>query len=215
MKLTRFSIHRPIFTTMVVLIVIVLGTVSLQRLSIDLMPDITMPRLSVRTFYTNASPEEIETLITRPIEEAMSAISGVEEVSSSSSEGRSVVTVTFTWGTDIDEAANDVRDRLDRIIPRLPDDADRPLLRKFDLADFPILIIGASSDLDPVEMRRIIDEQISYRIERVAGVAEVAEIEAAVNFLRALTRLYRLEGSLLLRRGIAAPGLAGSVPAGE
>ena len=173
MKLSRFSIHRPIFTTMVVLIVIVLGTVSLQRLSIDLLPDITMPRLSVSTSYANASPEEIETLITRPIEEAMSAVSGVEEVSSTSSEGRSNVTVTFTWGTNIDEAANDMRDRLDRVIPRLPDDADRPRLRKFDLADFPILILGASSDLDPVQMRRIIDEQISYRLERVPGVAAV------------------------------------------
>ncbi len=173
MNLSRFSVHRPIFTIMVVLIVIILGGVSLSRLPIDLMPDITFPRLSVSTTYENASPEEMEELVTRPIEEAMRAVPGVEEVSSISSEGSSNVRVTFTWGTDLDAASNDVRDRLDRVIPRLPDDADRPRLRKFDLASFPVLILGASSRLDQVELRRIIDDQVKYRLERVPGVAAV------------------------------------------
>jgi len=135
------------------------------------MPDITYPTLSVSTTYENASPEEMEELITRPIEEAMSAVPGVEEVSSVSSEGISNVRITFTWGTDLDAAANDIRDRLDRVIPRLPDEAERPTLRKFDLASFPILILGAASNLDPVQMRRIIDDQIKYRIEKLPGVA--------------------------------------------
>jgi HAE1 family hydrophobic/amphiphilic exporter-1 len=113
----------------------------------------------------------MEELVTRPIEEAVSAVTGVEEVSSISSEGNSNVRVTFTWGTDLDAAANDIRDRLDRVIPRLPEDADRPRLRKFDLASFPVMILGAASRLDPVQMRRIIDEQVKYRIERVPGVA--------------------------------------------
>ncbi|MFQ6078122.1 MAG: efflux RND transporter permease subunit, partial [Thermodesulfobacteriota bacterium] len=157
MKISRFSVHRPIFTIMVALIVIILGGISLIRLPIDLMPDITYPTLSISTDYENASPEEVEELVTRPVEEAMSAVPGVEEVSSSSTEGRSRVRVSFAWGTDLDEAANDIRDRLDRVIPRLPDDAERPRLRKFDLASFPILILGAASNLDPVQMRRIID----------------------------------------------------------
>ncbi|MFQ5902718.1 MAG: efflux RND transporter permease subunit, partial [Candidatus Binatia bacterium] len=173
MKLSRFSVHRPIFTIMVALIVIILGGISLIRLPIDLMPDITYPTLSISTDYENASPEEIEELVTRPIEEAMSAVPGVEEVSSASTEGRSRVRVSFAWGTDLDEAANDIRDRLDRVIPRLPDDAERPRLRKFDLASFPVLILGAASNLDPVQMRRIIDDQVKYRIERVPGVAAV------------------------------------------
>jgi len=171
MKLSRFSVHRPIFTIMVILIVIILGGVSLSRLPIDLMPDITVPTLSVSTSYENASPEEVEELITRPMEEALSAVTGAEEISSISSEGSSSVRVSFTWGTDLDAAANDIRDRLDRVIPRLPADADRPRLRKFDLAGFPVMILGASSRLDPVQMRRIIDEQVKYRIERVPGVA--------------------------------------------
>ena len=173
MRASRFAVHHPVFTIMSVLIVMILGGISLSRLPIDLMPDITYPTLSISTTYENASPREIEELITRPIEEAMSAVPGVEEVNSVSSEGQSQVRVSFTWGTDLDAAANDVRDRLDRVAPRLPEEAERPLLRKFDLASFPILFLGASSRLDPVQMRLIIDEQIKYRIERLPGVASL------------------------------------------
>jgi len=173
MKLSEFSVKHPIFTVMITLIVIILGAVSFSRLPIDLLPDITYPTLSIQTSYENASPEEIEELISRPIEAALSAVPGVENVFSTSSEGRSSVRVTFGWGTDLDDAANDIRDRLDRVIPILPDDATRPRLRKFDLASFPILILGASSELDPIQMRRILDDQVKYRIERVPGVASV------------------------------------------
>ncbi len=173
MKLSQFSVHHPIFTVMIFLIVIILGFISFTRLPIDLMPDITYPTLSLSTSYGNASPEEIEELITRPIEEAMAAVPGVEEISSTSSEGRSSVRISFAWGTDLEEASNDIRDRLDRILPSLPEEIDRPRLRKFDPASFPILIMGASSDLDPIQTRRIIDDQIKYRIERVPGVASL------------------------------------------
>jgi len=173
MNISRFSVHRPVLTVMVSLIVIIVGGVSLSRLSIDLMPDITYPTLSISTGYENASPEEVEELITRPIEEAMSAVPGVEEVTSVSAEGNSSVRVTFTWGTDLDAAANDIRDRLDRVIPQLPEDADRPRLRKFDLASFPILILGVYSNLDPIQVRSIIDNQVKNRIERIPGVASL------------------------------------------
>jgi len=173
MRPSRFAVHHPVFTIMAVLIVMILGGISLSRLPIDLMPDVTYPTLSISTTYENASPREIEELITRPIEEAMSAVPGVEQVTSVSAEGQSQVRVSFTWATDLDSAANDVRDRLDRVAPRLPDEAERPFLRKFDLASFPILFLGASSKLDPVQMRLIIDEQIKYRIERLPGVASL------------------------------------------
>ena len=173
MKLSQFSVHHPIFIVMIFLIVVILGFVSFIRLPIDLMPDITYPTLSLFTSYGNASPEEMEELITRPIEEAMAAVPGVEEISSVSSEGSSMVRVSFDWGTDLEEASNDIRDRLDRIIPSLPEDVERPRLRKFDPASFPILIMGASSDLDPIQTRRIIDDEIKYRIERVPGVASL------------------------------------------
>ena len=173
MNLSRSAVRRPVFTIMMMLIVIVLGGISLIRLPIDLMPDITYPTLTIRTLYENASPEEIEELLTRPIEEAMSAVPGVEDVYSTSSEGASNVRVTFSWGTDLDTASNDIRDRLDRVIPRLPDDADRPTLRKFDIANFPVLIFGVSSNLNPLQLRKLIDDQVKYRIERIPGVASL------------------------------------------
>jgi HAE1 family hydrophobic/amphiphilic exporter-1 len=173
MSLSDFSIKRPIFIIMLTFAVIVVGLVSVSRLPIDLMPEITFPTLNISTSYENTGPEEIEQLITRPIEEAMSAVPGVEEVFSVSSEGSSSVRVMFSWGVDLDAAADDVRERLDRVIGRLPEDVNRPTLRKFDPAMSPILMLGALSNLDPIQTRRIIDEQISYRIERSPGVASV------------------------------------------
>ena len=173
MSLSEFAIHRPIFTIMLLLIVLVLGFIALTRLPIDLMPDITFPTLNVSTSYPNTAPEEMEQMITRPIEEAMSSVPGVEEIFSSSSQGGSTVRIMFDWGTNLDEAANDIRERLDRVIGRLPEDVDRPTLRKFDPAQMPVLMLGALSELDPIQVRKIIDQQISYRIERVPGVASI------------------------------------------
>jgi len=156
---------------MVTLIVILIGIVSLSRLPIDLLPEISYPALSINTSYGNAAPEEVENLVTEVIERAVMAIQGIEEVTSESTEGNSRVRVSFTWGTDLDAATNDVRDRLDRIIDDLPEETERPELRKFDPNSAPILIYGAASDLDPIELRRLIDDQISYRMEQVPGVA--------------------------------------------
>ncbi|MBF0406683.1 MAG: efflux RND transporter permease subunit [Candidatus Riflebacteria bacterium] len=173
MTLSEFSVRRPIGITMITCVIILFGIVSLTHLPIDLMPDITYPTISISATYENASPVEVETLLTRPIEQALSAVPGVEEVSSSSTEGRCQVKVTFTWGTDLDAAANDIRDRLDRILSKLPDGVDRPILRKFDLANFPILVLGAASELDPVQMLKVIEDQVKFRLERIPGVASV------------------------------------------
>lgn len=171
MNVSAFTTSRPIFTIMVTVIIILIGIVSLLRLPIDLLPEISYPVLSINTSYGNAAPEEVEKLVTEVIEGAVSAIQGIEEVTSESSEGNSRVRVSFTWGTNLDAASNDVRDRLDRVINNLPEEIDRPQIRKFDPNSAPILIYGAASDLDPIELRRLIDDQISYRIEQVPGVA--------------------------------------------
>ncbi len=174
MNLSKFSVHHPVFITMVTLMIIIMGGVSFIRLPIDLMPEIENPTITISSHYENASAEEMEELITRPIEEAMSAVPGVEQITSSSSEGQSNVRVLFSWGKDLDAASNDIRDRLDRVVSRLPDDmTDRPTLRKFDISSFPILTIGVSSKLNPVQMRTIIENQIKYRIERIPGVASL------------------------------------------
>lgn len=171
MNISEFSIKRPIFVTMLILVVLVLGFISFTRLPIDLMPDITFPTLVVSTSYPNTAPEEMEQIITRPIEEALSSVPGVEEIFSVSSQGSSSVRVMFDWGSNLEEAANDIRERIDRIIRRFPEEISRPSLRKFDPAQMPILMVGILSELDPLQVRKIIDEQVSYRLERVPGVA--------------------------------------------
>jgi len=173
MNLSEFSIKRPIFVSMLILVVLVLGFIALSRLPVDLMPDITYPTLNVSTSYPNTAPEEMEQIITRPIEEALSSVPGVEEIFSVSSQGGSTVRVMFEWGTNIDEAANEIRERIDRIVGRFPEEVQRPTLRKFDPAQSPILTIGILTELDPLQVRRIIDEQVSYRLERVPGVASI------------------------------------------
>ncbi len=173
MSLSEFSIKRPIFVIMLTLVVIVLGFISLSRIPIDLMPDITYPTLNVSTSYGNTAPEDMEQIITRPIEEALSSVPGVEEIYSVSSQGSSTVRVMFAWGTKLEEAANDIRERLDRIIGRFPEEVQRPTLRKFDPAQMPVLMLGVLTELDPIQVRKIIDEQMTYRLERVPGVASI------------------------------------------
>jgi HAE1 family hydrophobic/amphiphilic exporter-1 len=173
MKIPAFTVRHPILTSMVALIVVILGFIAVRRLPLDLMPDISFPVLSISTSYPNSSPAIVEQLITRPVEEAMSAVPGVEEISSTSSEGDSHVELYFAWGTNLETAAADVRDRLDRVVSRLPDDADRPRLHKFDPATIPVMTLGAYGEVDPVYLRELIDEQVAYRLERVDGVASV------------------------------------------
>jgi HAE1 family hydrophobic/amphiphilic exporter-1 len=173
MNLPRLSVQRPIFTTMVTLIVLVLGSASLSRLRIDLLPSVEMPTLTVATSYEGASPEVMERLVTQIIEEIIATVPGVEEMESTSSEGQSNVRVTFTWGIDIDEAATEVRSRLEDELDELPDEVDRPQIRKFDVNSFPVVLLGISSKLDPIELTSLIDEQVRDRFARLNGVAQV------------------------------------------
>lgn len=173
MNLARFSVRRPIFTTMIFLMIVVIGAVSFSRLRIDLLPFIEMPTLSIRTEYEGASPEVMERLVTRIIEEIVATVPGVEEISSQSSEGNSTVQVSFTWGTSIDIGALDVQSRIEDEIDELPDDTSRPRISKFDIASFPVVILGISSNLDPIEMTELIENQIRYRFGRIPGVAQV------------------------------------------
>jgi HAE1 family hydrophobic/amphiphilic exporter-1 len=173
MTLSRFSVKKPIFVTMVTMIVVIIGVVSLSRLRIDLLPNIELPTLTIRTQYEGASPVVMERLVTQIIEEIVGTVPGVEEMTSQSSEGNSSVRVSFVWGTDIDAAALDVQATLEDEINELPDDIVRPRVSKFDIASFPVVILGISSDLDPVELTSLIEDQIRYRFGRIPGVAQV------------------------------------------
>jgi HAE1 family hydrophobic/amphiphilic exporter-1 len=169
--INKASIYRPVLTTVIFIIIILLGIVSFMRLSIDMMPEVEYPTISVSTSYGNVGPEEIEELITKPIEQALAAVQNVEEISSTSSEGSSNVSVSFEWGTDLDVASNDIRERIDMVIRALPDDVDRPNIRKFDISSMPILMLGVSSGMNLLDLRELIEDQVQYRLERVNGVA--------------------------------------------
>ena len=173
MNLTKLAVHRPVSTLMACLIVVLLGGMSLSRLSIDLMPDVTFPTVSVTTVYEGAGPEEIETLITRPLEQALGSVHGVERLQSSSLEGSSNVRVRFAWGTNLDAAIGDIRAAIEKTRRNLPENIEPPWIRRFDIADSPIIYLGVASDLDPIALTRLAEKTIVPRLERVDGVAGV------------------------------------------
>ncbi len=175
MNLPALSIKRPVTVLMVTLIAIILGAISFTRLPIDLMPDIVYPTISVRAEYPGVAPEEMENLVARPLEEALSSAPGVKEISSESSEGMANVRVSFEHGVNLDEAANELRSRLDRRRNTLPEDMLPPVMFKFDVSQFPIMFLTVSADnMDARDLRRFVEKQIQYRLERVPGVAQFA-----------------------------------------
>jgi HAE1 family hydrophobic/amphiphilic exporter-1 len=174
MSIPRFAIHRPIMMTMISSIVILLGAISLTRLPVDLLPDIQQPTITVRVNYPGVGPLEMEELVTRPLEQALSATAGLEQINSNSSEGNSNLRLNFAWGLDLNEAMNDMRTRIDRVRARLPEDADPPTLFKFDSNSQPIMSIGLEGDnYDRVTLRELAEHTLSQRLERVPGVASV------------------------------------------
>ena len=173
MNLPRLSVNRPVFTAMATLIVVVLGAVALGRLPIDLLPDVEVPRMSIRTGYEGASPEVMERLVTQIVEEIVATVPGVEEITSTSSEGNSNVRVSFTSGTHIDTAALEVLTRLEDELNEFPEDITRPSVSKFDIGSSPVVIVGISSTLDPVELTELVETEVRDRFGRVPGVAQV------------------------------------------
>src|SRR5512138_2634993 len=155
MSIPRLAIHRPVTMFMISGVITLLGVISLSKLPVDLMPEFEQPTLTVRTTYTGVGPLEMEELITRPVEQAVSAVPGLTRVNSQSSEGNSQVQLNFEFGHDLGEAADEVRTRLDRIRNRMPEDADPPTIFKFDSNSQAILQIGIEGDYDPVTLREI------------------------------------------------------------
>ncbi len=173
MSIPRLAIHRPITMFMISAVVTLLGAISLFRLPVDLMPDVSFPSITVRVSYAGVGPLEMEELVTRPIEQAVSAVAGLERLDSTSQEGSSRVTLNFAWGTNLNAAADDVRSRIDRIRARLPEEADAPIIFKFDSTSMPIMGVGVEGDYDSVTLREMAQNDLSPRLERVPGVASV------------------------------------------
>ncbi len=173
MKLSDMSIRRPVTTIMCVLIVILLGVVSLSNLALDLLPDISFPMAIVSIDYQGAGPQEVEELITQPVESVLGTVSNIKSVSSVSSEGNSTVMAEFNSGTNMDLATLDMREKVDLVKAALPEGISTPFILKLDPTMIPVIELAVSNGGDQAELKNLVDDKIVPRIERIEGVASV------------------------------------------
>ncbi len=174
MKLVEISIRKRVTLSMIYLIIIGFALFSFSQLKIDLFPDIDFPVVGIITQYSGVGPEDMENLVARPIEEAVSATKNVKKVTSQVSQGVCITLLQFDWGTDIDQAENDVRKRIDLVRDYLPDEASEPLTFAFDPSMMPInFILINSPNMGPAELRQLAEDRVEPLLERVEGVATV------------------------------------------
>jgi HAE1 family hydrophobic/amphiphilic exporter-1 len=192
--LTRLAIHRPLVIWMALAAIAVLGIIAYNRLPAELNPRTDIPTLTVTTFYPGAGPQEIETLITRPLEDAVGAVGGLRDVFSSSQESVSILSMDFAIGTDLDRAVASVREKVDAARAQLPTEARAPIVAKLDINAQPVYYVSLTSPGPIQELWQDIDSRLRPQLARVPGVAAVSvvgglqrEIRVAVDSL-ALTR---------------------------
>lgn len=173
MSLSGLAVKRPVFVLMIIAALLVLGAISYSRMPVELMSSVEFPFVTVITAYPGAGPEEVETLISKPLEEQISSLPRVRRVYSTSQEGASIVFVEFVLGTNVDSATADVRQRVDLVKPSFPRDAQEPSVAKFDFSSQPVMILGMGGRLSGYELRQLADNIVKPRFERVDGVAAV------------------------------------------
>jgi HAE1 family hydrophobic/amphiphilic exporter-1 len=172
-KLAEVCVRRPIFAVMLIMAMVVIGGVSYTRLGVDRFPDVDLPIITVRTTLLGASPEEIESAVTRRIEDAVATVEGIDNIRSTSTESLSIVTVTFTLSRDIDVAAQDIRDAVAGVITLLPREAKPPLIKKLDADSSPVLTLVLAGSKTPRELYEIAERDVKDSIESVGGVGQV------------------------------------------
>ncbi|NLC53318.1 MAG: efflux RND transporter permease subunit, partial [Firmicutes bacterium] len=173
MNLPNFAIKRPVTTFMMFLLILVLGVVSITRINVELLPEMTFPVASVMTTYEGVGPQEIENMVTRPLEEVLATVANIERITTLSAVGQSVAILEFNWGTDMDFALLEVREKIDLIKGYLPDGVQDPLVIKFDSSMMPIINLALSGDTDLVTLKKVADEEIKPALERLSGIASV------------------------------------------
>lgn len=172
MFLSRFGIRRPLTVFMIFVGVIVLGMISLRSLKIDLFPEMNFPMIAIITSYSGVGPQEMESMVSKPIEAIVSTVTDVKNVTSKSLQEVSVVMLEFDWGTNMDTAGNNVREKLDLVKRMLPDGVDNPMIFKFDPSMMPVMYLGVSSaDRGLDELRTLAEDKICQRLARINGVA--------------------------------------------
>jgi HAE1 family hydrophobic/amphiphilic exporter-1 len=171
MRHTRLALERPVTTVMVALAVLAVGLISTRLLRLEAMPDITFPGMRVEIPYSGSTPEEMEQLIVRPVEEALATLSGIEEIRASAQSDRATFEVMFDWDRDPDTAAFEVRTKIDSIRPQLPAGADRVLMFTFSPSNEPVTVVRIASDQDLTDQYDNLEKYLKRPIERIEGVA--------------------------------------------
>lgn len=206
MSLPRFSIKHPVTTLMIMLMAILLGVVSLTSTRMDLMPKFSPPVAAVMTTFPGASPEEVTKMVTEPVEAAVATTAGMKKVNSISREGMSVVVLQFSWGTDMREARDELTDRLSRV--RLPEDAGKPTIVKFDPTMLPVMELSVADGKNLADLKRLAENELKTRLEAIDGVA-------AVEVLGGVDREIRvdLDQSKLAKYGLTQAQVAQAIQA--
>ncbi len=174
MSIYRTAVNHPVTTGLIFLAFAILGVFALMRLPVDNFPDVESNTIMVMSSYPGASAEDVENNLTKLLENSLNGVSDLKNLTSNSRENISVLTLEFEYGTDIDEATNDVRDKLDMISQQLPDGASLPFLFKFSVDDFPIMIMAATADQSVSALDKLLDERIATPLGRVSGVGTVS-----------------------------------------
>lgn len=174
MSLYGNAVKRPIMTTLCFVAVVILGLFSLNKLPIDLYPDIETNTLMVMTTYSGASAQDIEQNVTRPLENVLNSVSNLKHITSDSRENISVITLEFEYGEDIDVLTNDVRDKLDMVSSSMPDDAETPIIFKFSTDMIPIIMLSVNATESMPGLYKILDENVANPLARISGVGTVS-----------------------------------------
>ena len=176
MNFPEFGVKKPVTNLMIFSSIIIIAFYSLTRLGIDLMPKIEPPAITVITSYPGASSQDVEIRVTEPLENQLATTPGLEKITSKSSEGYAVISLKFQWGTNLDEASNDIRDRIElskRFLPDIPDEMDNPFIFKFNTAMIPIVFLGVSADQSYPELFDMIDKRVGDPLRQIPGVGTV------------------------------------------
>src|SRR5580658_3113878 len=194
MTLSDICIKRPVFTWVLVAIPVVLGLVSYGELGVDLFPDVDFPVCTVTTVLPGASVEEVETTVTKPIEDIINTVSGIDELRSTTTEGVSIVTVQFLLAKNGDVGMQEVRDKVNTILADLPDGTDPPIVDKFDTGSMPVMTIAISGRRDLREVTEIARKQIKERLETVNGVGSINLVGGRVRSMNLVLDTESLSG---------------------
>ncbi len=215
MTLSDVCINRPVFTWVLVIVPLVLGAVSYAELGVDLFPDVDFPVCTVTTVLQGASVEEMESTVTKPIEDIINTVSGIDELRSTTQEGVSVVAVQFLLSKNVDVGTQEVRDKVNTILADLPDGTDPPIIDKFDTGSMPVMTIAVSGRRDLREVTEMARKRIKERLETVAGVGAIKLVGGRSRAMNVVVDTDRLAGynlsvedvrSALLRQNLEVPG---------